>query len=173
MTCRVRRGGGRWEQSDPCADPPALPPAGPGPVQPAQPRRVGSTVLRAAGAGAPAHRVLRGPQAQGGAAVQHDCALLQVQLSPCPARPAGPAASPSPAGCMYLRTPPSPPLPAKPTSGPIKGGERTRVSVSWPDRVSLPMFLGSRSTCRSVSSLFVCPPHHLPSPYVPCTPGKH
>lgn len=25
LTCRVRRGGGRWEQSDPCADPPALP----------------------------------------------------------------------------------------------------------------------------------------------------
>uniref|UniRef100_A0A7N5J8Z1 Transforming growth factor beta 1 n=2 Tax=Laurasiatheria TaxID=314145 RepID=A0A7N5J8Z1_AILME len=63
---------------------------GPGAVQPAQPGRVGGAVLRAAGAGAPAHRVLRGPQAQGGAAVQHDRALLQVQLRPRPARQAPP-----------------------------------------------------------------------------------
>ena len=67
-------------------------PAGPGPVQPAQPGRFGGAVLRASGAGAPAHRVLRGPQAQGGAVVQHDRALLQVQLRPRPT-PTAPAPS--------------------------------------------------------------------------------
>lgn len=82
------RGGGTLPAT-PGPDPTLLP-AGPGPVQPAQPRRVGSAVLRATGAGAAAYRVLRGPQAQGGAALQHDRALLQVQLRPRPA-PTGPA----------------------------------------------------------------------------------
>ena len=84
----IRRG--RWGEAGRVAAssprPPTLTPrtrpAGPGPVQPAQPGRVGGAVLRASGAGAPAHRVLRGPQAQGGAVVQHDRALLQVQLRP-------------------------------------------------------------------------------------------
>lgn len=72
------------------------PPAGPGAIQPAQPGRVGSAVLRAAGPGAAAHRVLRGPQGQSGAAVQHDRALLQMQLRPGPAPQAPPPAGPAP-----------------------------------------------------------------------------
>lgn len=92
----IRRG--RWGEAGRVAAssprPPTLNPrtrpAGPGPVQPAQPGRVGGAVLRASGAGAPAHRVLRGPQAQGGAVVQHDRALLQVQLRPRPT-PTAPA----------------------------------------------------------------------------------
>uniref|UniRef100_A0A7N4Q006 TGF-beta family profile domain-containing protein n=1 Tax=Sarcophilus harrisii TaxID=9305 RepID=A0A7N4Q006_SARHA len=58
--------------------------AGPGPLQPAQPGGLGQPLLRAPGPGALAYRLLCGAEAQGGAAVQHDCPLLQVQLRPPP-----------------------------------------------------------------------------------------
>lgn len=136
----------------PGPDPTRLP-AGSGPVQPAQPRRVGSAVLRAAGAGAAAYRVLRGPQAQGRAALQHDRALLQVQLRPRPAptgpalRQARPRPRPAPARSagLYLRTP----VP-KPTWGHIKGGERTGVCVFGLLRCST--FRRSQSPAPSASS---------------------
>lgn len=125
---------------DPGRDP--GPPAGPCPLQPTQPRCFGVTVLCSTGARAAAHRVLRGPQAQGGAAVQHDRALLQVQLRPRPAPPlpAGPAPPPSPPRPqrpgLYLRTP-APPSP--PGGGcPLKVREDWWSPCYWsPDCVSL------------------------------------
>lgn len=107
------------------------PPAGPCPLQPTQPRRFGVTVLRAAGFGATAHRLLRGSQAQGGAVVQHDCALLQVQLRPRP-RPAPPG-RPGPAPPrpqrpgLYLRTP----APLSPPGGPLKVTEDWWSPCHW------------------------------------------
>ena len=138
-------------------------PAGPGPVQPAQPGRVGGAVLRASGAGAPAHRVLRGPQAQGGAVVQHDRALLQVQLRPRPtptapapigpAHPAGPAPPPPASPGLYLRTQHPHPTPIKPTWGPLKVARGLGLCV-----------VGRVTAFSLLTSLTPLPPLHLPPP---------
>lgn len=50
------------------------------PVQHPEPRGFSLALLRAPWAGAPHHPLLPGPDAQGGAAFQHDRQILQVQL---------------------------------------------------------------------------------------------